>query len=372
MRSRRESEDRGYNQRVHNRTHVDRSSTRKREDSRSWRSSSVARERGYSSRIRGGYHCRSGHRDYHHHKADRGSLERRGYGKKSTGARNSSPENGVYERDGRSSQKRSHWSHHKERSNSAPRADFKGQRERRTRRNADTEWTDRVEHQRQAKEVNNSSLNEKEGSKKRRHKETIESPLSKKQKIEYQVEARSARVEQQKPQHHSEETHEAMDGAREREVTSDEKKAEEHPVQEKQRTKEDPQNALLESSRWGSGPRRTSTASAGEESAPNFGLSGKLAEESRKVKGVVVKFSEPPEARKPDMRWRLYIFKGGDAVGEPIPIHRQSCYLFGRDRAIADIPTDHPSCSKQHSALQFRSVYSNIPSCHNLCYAPTG
>ena len=28
----------------------------------------------------------------------------------------------------------------------------------------------------------------------------------------------------------------------------------------------------------------------------------------------------------------------------------------GRDRRVADIPVDHPSCSKQHAALQYRAV----------------
>ena len=37
-------------------------------------------------------------------------------------------------------------------------------------------------------------------------------------------------------------------------------------------------------------------------------------------------------------------------------IHRQSAYLLGRDRKVADIPLDHPSCSKQHSVLQYRLV----------------
>ena len=37
-----------------------------------------------------------------------------------------------------------------------------------------------------------------------------------------------------------------------------------------------------------------------------------------------------------------------------LPIHRQSAYLLGRDRRVADIPVDHPSCSKQHAALQYR------------------
>jgi len=30
--------------------------------------------------------------------------------------------------------------------------------------------------------------------------------------------------------------------------------------------------------------------------------------------------------------------------------------LLGRDRAVADIPLDHHSCSKQHAVIQFRSV----------------
>ena len=87
----------------------------------------------------------------------------------------------------------------------------------------------------------------------------------------------------------------------------------------------------------------------------NMGLSGKLVEETNMVNGVVVKYSEPPEARKPRTRWRLYVFKGNEEL--PILyIHRQSAYLLGRDRKVADIPLDHPSCSKQHAALQFRLV----------------
>merc|ERR1712058_169182 len=31
-------------------------------------------------------------------------------------------------------------------------------------------------------------------------------------------------------------------------------------------------------------------------------------------------------------------------------------YLLGRDRKVADIPLDHPSCSKQHAVLQYRLV----------------
>merc|ERR1712109_123346 len=84
-------------------------------------------------------------------------------------------------------------------------------------------------------------------------------------------------------------------------------------------------------------------------------LSGNLIKDTNTVNGVVVRYSEPPEARKPKTKWRLYVFKGNEEL--PILyIHRQSAYLLGRDRKVADVPLDHPSCSKQHSALQFRLV----------------
>jgi len=38
--------------------------------------------------------------------------------------------------------------------------------------------------------------------------------------------------------------------------------------------------------------------------------------------GVVLLHQEPPEARKPTARWRLYVFKGGKALEEPLYIHR--------------------------------------------------
>lgn len=94
---------------------------------------------------------------------------------------------------------------------------------------------------------------------------------------------------------------------------------------------------------------------------PSFELSGKLAAETNRVRGVTLLFTEPPDAKKPNVRWRLYVFKGGEALNEPLYIHRQSCYLFGRERRVADIPTDHPSCSKQHAVIQFRQVEKEQP-----------
>lgn len=94
-------------------------------------------------------------------------------------------------------------------------------------------------------------------------------------------------------------------------------------------------------------------AKAKPKAQPNFGTTGKLAEASNMVNGVSLKWVEPSDAMKPTKRWRLYIFKGKEAL-EPYHIHRQSAYLLGRERRVADIPLDHPSCSSQHAVLQFR------------------
>ena len=113
----------------------------------------------------------------------------------------------------------------------------------------------------------------------------------------------------------------------------------------------------------------------------NFALSGALAADSRTGNargGIALKFSEPPEARIPNTRWRLYVFRRKDVVvppstgasssSAPAPdddglidtyhISRQSSYLFGRERKVADIPVDHPSLSKQHAVLQYRALPS--------------
>jgi smad nuclear-interacting protein 1 len=89
---------------------------------------------------------------------------------------------------------------------------------------------------------------------------------------------------------------------------------------------------------------------------PDFSLSGKLQQAAMPERnGVKLKWMEPPDAVKPNRRWRLYPFKGDETL-DPIPLHRKACFIFGRDRAVVDVPTDHPSCSKQHAVLQFRAV----------------
>ncbi|KAJ1551925.1 Smad nuclear-interacting protein 1, partial [Cladochytrium tenue] len=86
---------------------------------------------------------------------------------------------------------------------------------------------------------------------------------------------------------------------------------------------------------------------------PNYGTSGALAAEQNTYRGVLLKYSEPPEARKPVQHYRFYIFKGKEQT-DMLQVFRQSAYLFGRERLVADIPIDHPSCSKQHAVLQYR------------------
>ncbi|KAJ7985267.1 hypothetical protein DPEC_G00350300 [Dallia pectoralis] len=92
-----------------------------------------------------------------------------------------------------------------------------------------------------------------------------------------------------------------------------------------------------------------------DKEKPNFELSGALTEDTNTFRGEVIKYNEPPEARIPKRRWRLYPFKNDEQL--PVMyIHRQSAYLMGRMRKIADIPIDHPSCSKQHAVFQYRLV----------------
>lgn len=41
---------------------------------------------------------------------------------------------------------------------------------------------------------------------------------------------------------------------------------------------------------------------------------------------------------------------------EVVELGERSCWLVGREHLVVDFPLDHPSCSKQHAALQFRFV----------------
>lgn len=65
---------------------------------------------------------------------------------------------------------------------------------------------------------------------------------------------------------------------------------------------------------WGQPKPQEDAAQNGQQpkQEAQFGLSGALAAEANTtVKGVVLVHAEPPEARKPGLRWRLYVFKNG-------------------------------------------------------------
>lgn len=49
------------------------------------------------------------------------------------------------------------------------------------------------------------------------------------------------------------------------------------------------------------------------------------------------------------------MFKDGN-IAQELELNEKSCWLFGRDRNVVDVPTDHPSCSSQHAVIQFRYI----------------
>lgn len=60
-----------------------------------------------------------------------------------------------------------------------------------------------------------------------------------------------------------------------------------------------------------------------EKEKPSFELSGRLAEETNQFRGITLLFTEAPDARKSELRWRLYIVEGGMGR-EPLFVHRQT------------------------------------------------
>jgi len=96
----------------------------------------------------------------------------------------------------------------------------------------------------------------------------------------------------------------------------------------------------------------------GEDQAPkeepNFEASGLLGLEDNAKNGIPLKFTVPPEARYPTMKWRLYIFTKGAEEPKIVHVHRMIGILFGKDRRVVDVPTDHPTCSKQQAVLHYR------------------
>lgn len=91
---------------------------------------------------------------------------------------------------------------------------------------------------------------------------------------------------------------------------------------------------------------------------PNYGTTGTLAAASNSVvqsdgSTIVLKYHEPPEARKPKDQWKLFIFKGQEIV-DTVELSHRTCWLMGREVAVVDLAAEHPSVSKQHAVIQFR------------------
>ncbi|KAM1025368.1 hypothetical protein ACFX13_039248 [Malus domestica] len=82
--------------------------------------------------------------------------------------------------------------------------------------------------------------------------------------------------------------------------------------------------------------------SSSDSQAPNFNLSRSLAVTDR-YQSITLLYTEPADSHKPDVRTLLRIASS-------------KIHVFGRETRVADIPTFHPSCSKQHAIVQFRRV----------------
>ncbi|CAE6940821.1 SNIP1 [Symbiodinium natans] len=93
---------------------------------------------------------------------------------------------------------------------------------------------------------------------------------------------------------------------------------------------------------------------------PNFEPSGLLALEDNAKNGIPLKFTVPAEVKLPATKWRLYVFTKANEAPKIIPIHKEVGYLFGKDRRVVEVPTDHPTCSKQHAVLHYRQAKSGL------------
>lgn len=62
-----------------------------------------------------------------------------------------------------------------------------------------------------------------------------------------------------------------------------------------------------------------------------------------------------PQATIPQLPLNVCV-ADGEMLDKPLHIHRLSAYLVGRERKIADIAVDHPSCSSQHAVIQYRLI----------------
>lgn len=85
----------------------------------------------------------------------------------------------------------------------------------------------------------------------------------------------------------------------------------------------------------------------------NFEPSGRLFDEINTVNGIALKYNGVDDACLPQKDWKLFVFKENELV-KTVPLQSKSFFLIGKESKVVDILTEHPSCSRQHSVIQFR------------------
>lgn len=82
--------------------------------------------------------------------------------------------------------------------------------------------------------------------------------------------------------------------------------------------------------------------------------------------GVVLVYQEPQEARKPQDRWRLYVFKNGEPFGDALRIHRwaHASHACGQQSCSPGLAADPSGFDSLVRAWRRRQcVYHHHPCC---------
>jgi smad nuclear-interacting protein 1 len=124
-----------------------------------------------------------------------------------------------------------------------------------------------------------------------------------------------------------------LDGDRDRESRRDRDGDRDFQTRNDRRHRESSRDRARQSRRSASPKRRsqspTRSKSPADKTKPNFNPSGLLAAATNTVKAAdgtstVLKYNEPPEARKPTLGWRLYVFKGNEQTGDLVAAYSRS------------------------------------------------
>jgi len=149
-----------------------------------------------------------------------------------------------------------------------------------------------------------------------------------------------------------------LDGDRGRESRGDHDRDRDYQTRSDRRHREGSGDRARRSRRSASPKRRsrspTRSKSPADKAKPNFNPSGLLAAATNTVKAAdgtstILKYNEPPEARKPTLGWRLYVFKGSEQTGE---------FLFAYDCSSLTFYDRTPSHSSAECLSNREGPYS--------------